>query len=442
MAISNAEFARRRRTLMNLMGDNSIAVLPAAPVRVRSRDTEYPYRQDSDFHYLCGFPEPEAVLVLLPGREQGEFVLFCRERNRQREIWDGYRQGPEGACQNYAANDAFPIGDIDDILPGLLEGRDRVYYSMGRHPEFDNQLMGWINHIRGQVKTGAVPPNEFSDLDHFLHDLRLFKSGAELKVMRRAGQISAAAHRRAMEVCKPGLYEYQLEAELHHQFTLDGARSPAYSSIVGGGANGCILHYVENQDRLKDGDLVLIDAGCELQGYASDITRTFPVNGRFSAEQRALYDIVLAAQQAAFEQVKPGNTWSAGHDAAVKVIVAGLVELGLLRGDPEQLIEDGAYKEFYMHKTGHWIGLDVHDVGDYRVDDHSRVLEPGMVLTVEPGIYIAPDNLNVEKKWRGIGIRIEDNLAVTADGHENLTADVPKAADDIERLMANGQQNT
>ncbi|MDM3872032.1 Xaa-Pro aminopeptidase [Porticoccus sp. W117] len=438
MAIPAAEFARRRRTLMNLMGDNSIAVLPAAPVRVRSRDTEYLYRQDSDFHYLCGFPEPEAVLVLLPGREQGEFVLFCRERNREREIWDGYRQGPEGACEHYGADDAFPIGDIDDILPGLLEGRDRVYYSMGRHPEFDNQLMGWINHIRSQVKTGAVPPNEFSDLDHFLHDLRLYKSSAELKVMRRAGEISAAAHCRAMEVCKPGLYEYQLEAELHHQFAMAGARSPAYSSIVGGGANGCILHYIENRDRLKDGDLVLIDAGCELHGYAADITRTFPVNGSFSKQQRALYEIVLAAQQAAFEQVKPGNPWSAGHDAAVKVIVDGLLELGLLRGERAELIESGAHREFYMHKTGHWIGLDVHDVGDYRVDDHSRVLEPGMVLTVEPGIYIAPDNLNVEEKWRGIGIRIEDNLAVTADGYENLTVGVPKAPEEIEQLMAAG----
>ncbi|UTW44388.1 Xaa-Pro aminopeptidase [bacterium SCSIO 12696] len=439
MAIPAAEFSRRRRTLMNLMGSNSIAILPAAPMRVRSRDTEYLYRQDSDFHYLCGFPEPEAVLVLLPGREQGEFVLFCRERNREREIWDGYRQGPEGACKNYQADDAFPIGDIDDILPGLLEGRDRVYYSMGRHPEFDSQLMGWVNHIRGQVKTGAIPPNEFSDLDHFLHDLRLYKSAEELKVMRRAGEISAAAHCRAMQACRPGLYEYQLEAEINHEFANCGARNPAYNSIVGAGANGCILHYIENRDRLNDGDLVLIDAGCELHGYAADITRTFPVNGRFSEQQRALYKIVLAAQQAAFDQVKPGNPWSAGHDAAVAVIVEGLLELGLLRGDRDELIESGAYREFYMHKTGHWIGLDVHDVGDYRVDDHSRVLESGMVLTVEPGIYIAPDNLNVEEKWRGIGIRIEDNLAVTADGHECLTAGVPKDPDDVEQLMASGQ---
>ena len=332
------------------------------------------------------------------------------------EIWDGYRQGPEGACKRYRADDAFPIGDIDDILPGLLEGRERVYYSMGRHLEFDNQLMGWVNHIRGQVKTGAIPPSEFIDLDHFLHDLRLFKSGPELDVMRRAGEISARAHRRAMQACQPGLYEYQLEAELQHEFAMAGGRFPAYSTIVGGGANGCILHYVENADPLKGGDLVLIDAGCELHGYAADITRTFPVNGTFSKEQRALYGVVLAAQQAAFAEVKPGNLWSAFHDAAVREIATGLVDLGLLRGEPKELIERGAHREFFMHKTGHWIGLDVHDVGDYQVDSQSRMLEKGMVLTVEPGIYIAPDNPNVEEKWRGIGIRIEDNLAVTGSG--------------------------
>ena len=434
-AIPKTEFARRRRALMNLMGDDSIAVLPSAPARVRSRDTEYHYRQDSDFHYLCGFPEPEAVLVLIPGRTQGEFVLFCRERNRQRETWDGYRQGPEGACSNYQADDAFPISDIDDILPGLLEGRERVHYSMGRHPEFDNQLMGWVNHIRGQVKTGAVPPSEFVDLDHFLHDLRLFKSEAELKVMRRAGDISARAHRRAMNACVPGMYEYQLEAELQHEFAMAGARFPAYSSIVGGGANGCILHYIENASRLRDGDLVLIDAGCELHGYAADITRTFPVNGSFSKEQRALYDIVLAAQHAAFAEVKPGNLWSDPHDVAVREITAGLLALGLLRGELNELIERGAHREFFMHKTGHWIGLDVHDVGDYQVDGQSRVLEKGMVLTVEPGLYVAPDNLNVEDKWRGIGIRIEDNLAVTDSGYENITAAVPTDAGEIEQLM-------
>ncbi|WIO75669.1 Xaa-Pro aminopeptidase [Porticoccaceae bacterium LTM1] len=421
---------------MNLMGDGSIAVLPAAPMRTRSRDTEYHYRQDSDFHYLCGFPEPEAVLVLIPGRQQGETVLFCRERNRERETWDGYRVGPEGATKQFGADDAFPISDIDDILPGLLEGRERVYYSMGRHPDFDDQLMGWVKQLRKQVRTGAVPPSEFVDLDHLVHDLRLFKSDAELEIMRKAGEISARAHCRAMNSCRPGLFEYQLEAEINHEFANSGARFPAYSTIVGGGANGCILHYIENRDELKDGDLVLIDAGCELNGYAADITRTFPVSGRFSPEQRALYDIVLAAMHAAFDEVAPGKLWSAPHDAAVRVLTEGLIELGLLRGKRDELIENGAYREFYMHKTGHWIGLDVHDVGDYQVDGQSRVLEPGMVLTVEPGLYIAPDNLNVEEKWRGIGIRIEDDVAVTKDGYENLTASVPTNADEIEALMA------
>ncbi len=420
---------------MNLMGPDSIAILPAAPERVRSRDTHYHYRQDSDFCYLCGFPEPEGVLVLIPGRQQGECVLFCRERDRQREIWDGYRIGPEAACKKYGADDAFPVGDIDDILPGLLEGRDKVYYSMGRHPEFDGQLMGWVNNIRAQVRTGAVPPSEFIDLDHFLHDLRLFKRESEIDIMRAAGAISARAHCRAMEACKPGMSEYQLEAEILHEFAMAGARFPAYSTIVGGGANACILHYIENAAELKSGDLVLIDAGCELQGYASDISRTFPVNGKFSDIQRALYDIVLAAQVAAIDAVKPGNVWSAPHDIAVRVITQGLVDLGLLHGDVDTLIEQGAHQEFYMHKTGHWIGLDVHDVGDYKVDGQSRVLEAGMVLTVEPGIYVATDNLNVEEKWRGIGIRIEDDIAVTAHGNENLTADVPKDVDAIEALM-------
>ena len=284
-----------------------------------------------------------------------------------------------------------------------------------------------------------MPPNEFIDLDHFVHDLRLFKSVAELAVMRSGGEISARAHRRAMTLCEPGVNEYQLEAEIHHQFAMAGARFPAYSTIVGGGANGCILHYIENSDVLKDGDLVLIDAGCELHGYAADITRTFPVNGKFSNEQRALYDIVLAAQHAAFAEVKAGNLWSAGHDAAVGEITDGLLALGLLRGQRSELIERGAHREFFMHKTGHWIGLDVHDVGDYQVDGQSRVLEKGMVLTVEPGLYIAPDNLNVEEKWRGIGIRIEDNLAVTDSGYENLAVSMPTDADEIERLMAQGE---
>ncbi|MGH1374193.1 MAG: Xaa-Pro aminopeptidase [Cellvibrionaceae bacterium] len=436
MSIAKQEFTRRRKQLMAMMEDNSIAILPAAPERTRSRDTEYSFRQDSDFYYLSGFVEPESVLVLIPGREHGEYVLFCREKDREKEIWNGHRVGPEGACLQFGADDAFPIDDIDDILPGLIEGRERVYYGMGKDADFDHQVMVWVNTIRAQVRTGAIPPGEFLELDHLLHDMRLYKSAAEGRLMKRAGEISAAAHVRAMKVCKPGVYEYQLEAEIHHEFATNGARFPAYNTIVGGGANGCILHYVENDQVLKKGDLVLIDAGCELEYYAADITRTFPVDGTFNNEQRALYELTLKAQEAAIDAIKPGRHWNEPHEASVEVITAGLVELGLLIGDVAELIEKEAYKEFYMHRIGHWLGIDVHDVGDYRVGGEWRVLEPGMCMTVEPGIYVAPDNAGVDAKWRGIGIRIEDDVLITKDGCDVLTADVPKTIDDIEALMA------
>ena len=436
MSISKTEFARRRKNLMALMDPNSIAIIPSAREQVRSRDTEYPFRQDSDFYYLSGFVEPDAVLILLPGRRHGQFVIFCRERDPGMELWHGHRAGPEGVCEQYAADDAFPIGDIDDILPGLLEGRERVYYSMGRSREFDRQIMDWVNSIRGKEATGASPPGEFTDLNYMLHELRLFKSAAELRVMRRAAEITARAHCRAMQHCKPGLYEYQLEAEIQHEFARSGARFPAYSSIVGGGPNACVMHYIDNSDKLRDGDLVLIDAGCELEYYASDVTRTFPVNGRFSAEQRALYELVLKAQLAAIAEIKPGNHWNQPHDASVRVFTEGLVELGLLRGSVATLIEREAYREFYMHRVGHWLGLDVHDVGDYRVEDEWRVLERGMVMTVEPGLYISADNTKVAKKWRGIGIRIEDDVVVTDEGCDVITSGVPKTVEQIEALMA------
>lgn len=433
--ISRQEFARRRRELMDNMEENSIVILPAAPERRRNRDIDHAYRQDSDFWYLSGFPEPEAVMALIPGREHGEFVMFCRERDREMETWHGYRSGPEGAVKDFGADDAFPISDIDEILPGLIEGRDRVYYDMGRDPEFDRQVMSWVNSIRAKVRSGAHPPGEFLALNHFLHDQRLFKSALELKVMRRAGEIAAAAHVRAMQAVEPGMYEYQLEAEYLHEFMRQGARSPAYPSIVGGGRNGCILHYVNNDQKLKDGDLVLVDAGAEFHCYASDITRTFPVNGKFSAEQQAVYEVVLASQLAAIEQIKPGSHWNDPHETAVQVLTQGMKDLGLLQGDVSELIETEAYRRFYMHRTGHWLGLDVHDVGDYKVHDEWRVLEPGMVMTVEPGIYIAPDDASVAGKWRGIGIRIEDDVAVTRKGYEVFTDGVPKSVSDIEKLM-------
>lgn len=436
MTISKQEFARRRKALMDLMEPNSIAILPSGSLQIRSRDTDYPFRQDSDFYYLSGFNEPEAVMVLIPGREHGEMIMFCRERDKQKEIWDGYIAGPEGVCRDYGADDAFPIEDIDDILPGLIEGRERVYYALGKRPSFDRQVMEWVNTIRAKARAGATPPGEFLDLDHYLHDLRLFKSAAELRIMRRAGEISAAAHSRAMRVCKPGMYEYQIEAELLHEFAFNGARHPAYNAIVGGGANGCILHYIDNNQKLRDGDLLLIDAGCEFDMYASDITRTFPVNGKFSAEQKALYEVVLRAQKEAMAAIKPGNHWNDPHEVSVRVITEGLVDLGLLKGDVDELIAKEDYKRFYMHRIGHWLGMDTHDVGDYKVGGQWRVLEPGMVMTVEPGIYVAPDDESVAAKWRGIGIRIEDDVVITKTGCEELSLGVPKEVDDIEALMA------
>jgi len=436
MSISKTEYARRRKNLMALMEPNSIAIIPSAAEQVRSRDTHYSFRQDSDFYYLCGFVEPAAVLVLLPGRRHGQFVMFCRERDPTMELWHGYRAGPEGACAQYAADDAFPIGDIDEILPGLLEGSERVYYSMGRSPDFDSQIMGWVNSLRSKQATGAVPPGELTDLDHMLHEQRLLKSAAELRVLRKAGAITARAHQQVMRNCRPGMYEYELEAQLQYSFASAGARHAAYPSIVGSGENGCILHYVENSGKMRDGDLVLIDAGCELECYASDVTRTFPVNGRFSGEQRALYELVLKAQQAAIAQIKPGNHWNQPHDTSVRVITEGLVKLGLLKGKVSNLIKREAYRSFYMHRVGHWMGLDVHDVGDYRVAGEWRVLEPGMVLTVEPGIYVSPHDTKVAKKWRGIGIRIEDDVVVTDSGCEVLTSSLPKTVEEIEALMA------
>lgn len=434
--MKNQEYKRRRKHLMQIMGKDAVAILPAALVRMRNRDAEFQFRQDSDFHYITGFDEPEAVAVLVPGREHGEYILFCRENDKKMETWNGPRAGQEGAIEKYAADDSFPIDDIDDILPGLLENKEKVYYTMGVHPDFDQRIIKWVNRLREQSRMGVHTPGEFVSLDHQLHDMRLYKSAAEIKIMRKAAQISAQAHIRAMQFSKPGIYEYQLEAELLHSFMHQGARFPAYSSIVGGGKNGCILHYVENGDVLKDGDLVLIDAGAELECYASDISRTFPVNGKYSKEQRILYEIVLAAQYAAIEQVKPGNHWNDPHEAAIRVITQGLIDVGILKGKLETLIKKESYKDFYMHRTGHWLGMDVHDVGDYKVDDEWRVLEPGMVITVEPGLYISSDHEKVARKWHNIGIRIEDDVLVTKDGHEVLSKDVPKEPDEIEALMA------
>ena len=429
------EFDRRRRRLMKMMGKGGIAILPAAPEKSRNSDVHYHYRPDSDFYYLTGFAEPEAVAVLIPGRAQAEYVLFVRDRDPTRETWDGRRAGPEGATRDYSADDAFPIGDIDDILPGLMENCSRVYYTMGLDPEFDQRVIGWVNGLKSQARTGVQPPQEFVALDHLLHDMRLFKSRPELDAMRHSAKVAVAAHKRAMRFAKPGRMEYEVMAELLHEFHRSNA-DISYHPIVGGGANSCILHYHENDAELSDGDLLLIDAGCEYELYASDITRTFPVGGRFTPEQRAVYEVVLEAQYAAIDKTRPGNHWNDPHDAAVKVITQGLVKLGLLKGKVPNLIRDGAYRTFFMHRTGHWLGMDVHDVGDYKVGEQWRVLEPGMALTIEPGIYIPAGSKGVPKRWWNIGIRIEDDVAVTKEGHEVLTAGLIKEPEDIEKWMA------
>jgi Xaa-Pro aminopeptidase len=431
--VNSKEFARRRRHLMDLVGANGIAVLAAAPERVRSRDTMHVYRADSDFYYLTGFAEPDAAAVLVPGRPQGEFLIFCRERNPERELWDGPRAGPEGAVADYGAADAFPITDLDDILPGLLERSDRVYYSLGAY-DFDQRLLAFIQTLNSKRQSGHAP-SELVALDHLLHEMRLFKSRAEASVMRQAARIAVAAHKRAMSVCRPGLKEYELEAEFLHEFRRHGAEC-SYPPIVAGGANACVLHYRNNDAELADGDLVLIDAGCEHEMYASDVTRTFPVNGRYSAPQRALYDLVLEANHAATAKAVVGNHWNDPHDAAVGVITRGLKDLGLLTGRVPRLVKTLAYKRYFMHRTGHWLGLDVHDVGDYKLGDQWRLLEPGMVMTIEPGIYVPADDKEADKRWRGIGIRIEDDVHVTREGPDVLTRELPAAPDEIERHMA------
>ena len=435
--IPAAEYARRRRQLMRMAGEDAILVLPAAPVRVRSHDTHYPYRQDSDFWYLCGFPEPDAVLVLVPGRKHGETLLFCRERDPEREAWDGPRFGQDGAVESFGMDDAYPIEDLDEILPGLLEGRSRVYYHFGRDAEFDLKLIGWVNRVRAQVRHGAQPPHEFLELGHLLHEQRLFKSRDEIRLMEKAAAISVRAHQAAMRAARPGIHEYELQAEVERVFRAADA-CPAYASIVGAGANGCVLHYVANTGKARDGDLVLIDAGAEYRNYAADITRTFPVNGRFTKEQRALHDLVGAAQAAALACARPGVAFAALHETVVEVLSEGLLRLGLLKGSLEKCIAGEHYRQFYRHKSGHWLGLDVHDVGDYRIDGQSRLLEPGMVLTIEPGLYVGADDTTVAAKWRGIGIRTEDDVLVTADGHRVLTEGLARSAEEIEAFMAGG----
>lgn len=429
------EFHSRRQALLARMAPASAAVIFAAPEATRSADSEYPYRQNSDFWYFTGFNEPEALLVLIKSDEtHNHSVLFNRVRDKNAEIWFGRRLGQEAAPEALGVDRALAWDEIDEQLYQLLNGLDVVYHAQGQYGFADTLIFSALDKLRRGSRQNLRAPATLTDWRPWVHDMRLFKSSEEQEVLRKAGEISALAHTRAMEKCRPGMFEYQLEGEILHEFTRHGARYPSYNTIVGGGVNGCILHYTENESELRDGDLVLIDAGCEYLGYAGDITRTFPVNGKFTPAQRAIYDIVLASLNKALELYRPGTSMQAVTAEVVKVMVSGLLKLGVMKGDMDELIASNAYREFFMHGLSHWLGLDVHDVGEYG-PERSRILEPGMVLTVEPGLYIAPD-ADVPPEYRGIGIRIEDDILITANGNENLTASVVKDADAIEALMA------
>jgi len=433
--IKNKEYAQRRLRLMEIVGDESVVIVSAAAHKMRNNDVHYPYRQDSDFLYLSGFSEPEAMIVLLPEAKGGRSILFCRERDPHREMWDGLMAGTEGAVAQFGFDEALPISEIKQLLPRMLHGRERIYYDLGKHPDFDHLLIGWMNEFRAKTRKKFQAPDEIIALDHSLHEMRLFKSRTEITAMRKSARIAASAHQRAMQVCKPGMNEAEIHAEILHTLTCNQCEI-SYIPIVGGGANACVLHYIRNRDPLNDGDLLLIDAGAEYDGYASDITRTFPVNGRFSGPQKDLYEVVLAAQLKAIDAVREGNPWEHVHETAVRVATEGMLDLGIIKGNLDEALEEEYFKDYYVHNTGHWLGLDVHDVGEYEIDGHSRVLEPGMVFTVEPGIYIPASATAVNEVWRGMGIRIEDNVVVTRDQADILTSDICKTTRDIEELMA------
>lgn len=429
---ANNVFLNRRQALASKMG-GGVAIVTTAPERIRNRDTHYPYRFDSYFYYLSGFREPEAVLVISAGAK-AKSILFCRDKDVEREIWDGFRYGPAGAQASFGFDEAYSLSRIDEIMPGLIADQPSIFCRIGNDAAWDTRVVAWLNQVRGEARKGVTAPRALQDLAALVDEMRVTKDESELAVMRQAARISTAAHRRAMRAARPDGNEAEVEAELLYEFRRNGAQAPAYSPIVAAGQNACVLHYVQNDAPLRDGDLLLIDAGCEVDGYASDITRTFPVNGRFTGPQRAVYEIVLAAQAAAIEEVRPGNTWNAPHEAAVRVLTRGLIDLGLVQGGLDAAIESEAYKKFYMHRTGHWLGLDVHDAGDYKVDGKWRDFKPGMVLTVEPGCYIRA-GAGVPERFADIGIRIEDDVVVTAGGCAVLTEDAPKRIADIEAWM-------
>ena len=428
-------FSERRDLLADKVLEDSAIIVSAASVKSRISDTEYSYRQDSNFYYLSGYEEPESLILIRPNQDKERFIIFCRDRDPLREQWDGFRTGQEGVIQDYGADAAYSINSIDEIMPKLLEGAKNIYFSMSAPCGVDAKISSWVEDIRKNTRSGAEPPQNLLSLDSILHEMRLIKEGDEMDLMKKAANITTEAHIRAMQSVRPGMYEYQLEAEYLYAFNKNGARSPAYNSIVGGGNNSCILHYVENNAELQDGDLVLVDAGCEYQYYASDVTRTFPVNGKFSPEQREIYSIVLEAHKQSMEQAKPGNKWNLMHEKSVEVIVEGLLSIGLLQGSRDEIIDKGEYSKFYMHRIGHWLGMDVHDVGSYKQDGDWRPLEEGMVMTVEPGIYILDSMEGVDDKWKGIGVRIEDDIAITESGFEILTPDVPRTIEEVEQTV-------
>ena len=431
--MNHTPFLARRTRLLASMTEG-IAVISTAPEVRRNRDTHYPYRFDSYFYYLTGFREPEAIVVLIAGAAP-KSILFCRDKNLEREIWDGHRFGPAAAAEAFGFDEAYSVSEFDERFATLLANQPVLFHSMGFDTEFDRRVLEGLNRVRANVRAGAHTPADIRDVRAMIDEMRLIKDDHEIAVMRRAAAISCGAHQRAMQFCAPGRFEYEIEAELIHEFRRHGAQAPAYTPIVAGGANACVLHYVENDQPLADGALLLIDAGCELDGYASDITRTFPVNGRFSGPQREVYQLVLAAQQAAAAAVRPGAPWEAAHEAAVRVLAQGMIDLQLLPGSLDAALESGSYKRFYMHRTGHWLGLDVHDAGEYKRAGQWRALAPGMVLTIEPGCYIRPAPDVPEDFWN-IGIRIEDDALVTNEGCELITAAAPKSIDEIESLMA------
>ena len=428
-------FSERRSELSKKVLDDSAIIVASSPVKSRISDTDYLYRQDSNFYYLSGYEEPESILLIRPYAKKDNFIIFCRDRDPLKEQWDGFRSGQTGAVQDFGADKSLSISSVDSLMPELLEGAKNIYYSMSSPCGLDHRINTWVDQIRLNTRAGAEPPQNLLSLDSVIHEMRLLKSDEEIEVMKQAAEITTEAHIRAMKAVKPGMFEYQLEAEYLYAFNKNGARAPAYNSIVGGGNNACILHYVENNSELKDGDVVLVDAGCEYKYYASDVTRTFPVNGSFTEEQKQIYSVVLEAHKQSMDQLKPGNKWNLAHEKSVEVIVEGLIDLGIIKSSKKEAIDTGEYSKYYMHRIGHWLGMDVHDVGSYKQDGDWRDLEPGMVMTIEPGIYILDSLEGVEDKWKGIGVRIEDDVLVTKKGFEVLTPDIPRSIEEVESTV-------